>query len=127
MFRDLFQYTLVTYLILLLIETVWGKRVSHFLDLNNFLIAVIVSGVMADFFSVKKLENSEKVSRNILKGDYFLMSIFGIISVLIVWYKSASLGSLLLLLLVVSELAIVLLLMLVFVEKDGATSIPSLP
>lgn len=44
--RNFFQYALVTYLIFLLIENVWEKSVSYYLNLNNLLIAVIISGII---------------------------------------------------------------------------------
>lgn len=43
---DFFQYTLITYLVLLLTDTLWERSVSYRLDLGNLLFAVVVSGTI---------------------------------------------------------------------------------
>ena len=45
--QQLFVTLLVTYLLLLLVETIWEKSVSAYLNLNYWLIVLIVDGVVA--------------------------------------------------------------------------------
>ena len=64
--RDFFQYGLVTYLILLLMETVWEKNVSYRFNLNNLLIAVIVSGLIMVFSQESR--EGRKIASEITKS-----------------------------------------------------------
>jgi len=106
--RYFFQYSLITYLILLLIETVWEKRVSYHLNLNNLLIAVIISGIIT-VLSQEKSEREEKKVEKITKKDYIPISILGVMGALIVYYKTASIGNLSIPISIISGLLIILL------------------
>jgi len=106
--RYFFQYALITYLILLLIETVWEKTVSNHLNLNNLLIAVIISGIIT-VLSQEKSGRKEKKIEKITKKYYILISILGVIGTLIVYYKIASIGIISIPISIISGLLIILL------------------
>ena len=113
--RDFFQYALITYLILLLIDTVWEKSVSYRINLNNLLIAIIISGIIT-VLSQGKSEREEKKVEKITKKDYVLISILGAMGALIVYYKTAPIGTISILTSITSGLLMISLATLVLKE-----------
>lgn len=74
--KDLFQVSLVTYLILLLLETVKTGFVSFFLDLNIILWVVLVSGVimvLTDFGEQKQEIKSSEIAGKV--WHYFFKTV----------------------------------------------------
>jgi len=114
--RDFFQYALITYLILLLIDTVWEKSVSYRINLNNLLIAIIISGIIT-VLSQGKSEREEKKVEKITKKDYVLISILGAMGALIVYYKTVSMGMISIPISIISGLLISSLSILVLKEE----------
>jgi len=47
--RYFFKYTLITYLVLLLIEIIFWRSVTYFINLYNFLLLIIISGLISVF------------------------------------------------------------------------------
>jgi len=111
--NHLFQTLLVTYLLLLLIEQLWRGVVSAYLNLNYFLIAVIIVGVI-DVFSESPPRRQEKTS----KWDYLLVCVLGIAGFLIIKFKTSDLGWLSWVISLIAGALIVLLSLLVLEEKD---------
>ena len=110
----LFQSILVTYLILLLIEQIWQSSVSSYLNLNYFLIAVIIIGVL-DVFSYHEVKKNEKAT---LK-DYLFISVLGILGFIIIKFKTAQLGWLSWLISIIAGILIILLSFLVLEEDES--------
>lgn len=116
--HEFFSTLLVTFLLLLLVETVWEKSVSTFMNINYFLIIVIVSGAI----SVLTRTEGEKMEKvNSTKKDYLYIGTLGIAGALIVWYKIKDIGMLAYLISIVAGVLIILLSLLLFEEdeKDG--------
>jgi small-conductance mechanosensitive channel len=109
----LFQSLLVTYLILLLIEQIWGGSVSFYLNMNYLLVVVIIVGVL-DVFSKHEKPKKEKVTRR----DYIFVSLLGILGFVILKFKTADLGWLSWVISVIAGILIVLLSILVLEEDD---------
>lgn len=108
---------LVTFLLLLLVETIWEGSVSAFMNINYLLIIVIVSGAISVL--TRKEEKAEKV--NLTKKDYLYIGTLGIAGTLIIWYKIKDIGKLAYLISIVAGVLIILLSLLIFEEdeKDG--------
>ena len=112
----IFQSLLVTYLILLLIEQIWGGSVSTYLNLNYLLIIVIIIGVL-DVFSEHKKQIFQKANWK----DYGLISILGIAGFLIIKFKTAQLDWLSWLISIIAGILIILLSLLVLEEDEEDT------
>jgi len=115
--EDLFRNILATYLILLLIDTIWGKSVSSYLNLGNLLIAAIACGAIMGL-AQEKTKNGGKASLEITEKEYGLISIFGIIGSLVVYHKTALTGNLSILISVFSGLMMILLPILIIRDRE---------
>lgn len=115
--HEFFSTLLVTFLLLLLVETIWGGSVSTFMNINYLLIIVIVSGAISVLTRTE--EKAEKV--NLTKKDYLYIGTLGIAGALIIWYKIKDIGKLAYLISIVAGVLIILLSLLLFEEdeKDG--------
>ena len=108
-----FQILLVTYLVLLLVEQVWPGVVSVYLNLNYFLVFVILSGIF-DVFS----EHEKKVEQEANWKDYSFVFVLGILGFVIIKYKTFELGWLSWLISVIAGILIILLSVLVLEENN---------
>jgi len=80
-----FMIFLIIYLFLLLIEQIWLKNLKEYIDLNNILIFLIISGIIYSL-SIRK----EKVAAKKFKltgKDIVLIIIFGIIGSYLIWLR----------------------------------------
>ena len=111
-----FQYTLITFLILLSIEIVWEKSVSYYLNLNNLLVAVFISGIIT-VLTQEKSRRKEKKHEKIIKTDYILILILGVMGVLTIYYRTISIGNFPILVSMISGLIIFLLSILVLKDE----------
>jgi len=113
--QQLFVTLLVTYLLLLLVETIWEKSVSAYLNLNYWLIVLIVVGVVAVLTGP---ERREEEGRRLGRRDIAIVICAGLTGAAIVWDKTKEIGWLSYVISVISSGLIVLLFMLVWREKD---------
>ena len=112
---ELFFTLLVTYLLLLLAETIWTGSVSAHMNINYLLIIVIISGVI----SVLTGKEEEKVENvEVTKKDYLYIGALGIAGSLIIWYKIKDIGNLAYLISGVAGALIILLSLLLFKEDE---------
>jgi Na+/citrate or Na+/malate symporter len=113
--QEFFSTLLITYLLLLLAETIWEGRVSAFMNINYLLIIIIISGAI----SVLTEKEEEKTEQFELKTkDYLYIVIMGIAGTFIVWYKIQELGMLSYLISIVTGVLIILLSILLFEGDD---------
>ena len=118
--HELFSTLLITYLLLLLAETIREGTVSAFMDMNYLLIIVIVTGVIS-VLTQKEEEKPEKVK---LTGkDYIYIVILGVIGAAIVWYKIQDIGKLSYLISIIAGVLIILLSTLLFDEEETMVDI----
>lgn len=108
-----FQILLVTYLVLLLIEQVWPGVVSIYLNLNYFLVFVIITGIL-DVFS----EHEKKTEKKAGWKDYGFVFVLGVLGFWIIKYKTFELGWLSWVISIIAGILIVLLSVLVL-EENG--------
>ncbi|MCE8423806.1 MAG: hypothetical protein J5U17_04905 [Candidatus Methanoperedens sp.] len=113
--HEFFSTLLITYLLLLLAETIWEGRVSAYININYLLIIVIISGAVS-VLTQKEEEKPEKVE--LKTKDYLYIGIMGIAGAFIVWYKIQDIGMLSYLISIVAGVLIILLSILLFEEDE---------
>jgi glucan phosphoethanolaminetransferase (alkaline phosphatase superfamily) len=102
----IFPIFLVTYLLLLLLETLFEGSVSSYLNLNYMLIAVIFFGVIAILVSNNKNE-APKQGHSLTKTIITVCA--GLGGAFIIWYKTKEMGWLSYIISIVSGAIIVLI------------------
>lgn len=114
--QELFVILLVIYLLLFLTETIWGKSVLSYLDLNHLLIAVIITGVISVLTrnDAKPMAGEHPGKRGII----FIITV-GLVGAAIIWYKTQEIGWLSYVISIVSGSLIVLLLALIWRGEEG--------
>ena len=113
--QQLFIILLVTYLVLLLIETIFAGSVSRYLNLNYWLIAVIVTGVVT---VLSRYESEKPEEKTINTGNIITLVCIGLIGAALIWYKTREIGWLSYLISLAGGTLIVLLSILIW-QKDG--------
>ena len=116
--QQLFIILLVTYLVLLLIETIFPESVSRYLNLNYWLIAVIATGVVTVLSRQESGTLKEKDEKTINTGSIITFVCIGLIGAALIWYKTREIGWLSYLISLVGGTLIVLLSILIW-QKDG--------
>ena len=112
--KALFEQLLVSYLLLLLIEEIWPKSVTPYLNMNILLILVIITGAVA----VLTQKEEQKIISKPTRKDYLLIGILGIAGAGIIFYKTKEIGWLSYVISAVSGILIILLSCLVINEEE---------
>ena len=112
--KALFEQLLVSYLLLLLIEEIWPKSVTPYLNMNILLILVIITGAVA----VLTQKEEQKVISEPTRKDYLLIGILGLAGAGIIFYKTKEIGWLSYIISAVSGILIILLSCLVINEEE---------
>ena len=112
--KALFEQLLVSYLLLLLIEEIWPKSVTPYLNMNILLILVIITGAIA----VLTQKEEEKIISKPTRKDYLLIGILGLAGAGIIFYKTKEIGWLSYIISAVSGILIILLSCLVINEEE---------
>ena len=116
--QQLFIILLVTYLVLLLIETIFPESVSRYLNLNYWLIAVIITGVVTVLSRQESGTLKEKDEKTINTGSIITFVCIGLIGAALIWYKTREIGWLSYLISLVGGTLIVVLSILIW-QKVG--------
>jgi hypothetical protein len=122
--QALFPVLLITYLFLILLDTIFEGSVSSYLNLNHLLIAVIVVGVAAVVTAPGKAEGVK--GERLTVKSIFIIICAGFGGAAIIWYKTQEIGWLSYVISVVGGGLIVLLSMLIWrgdeEESEGENS-----
>ena len=111
----LFPFALVLYLILFLLENIFPGFVNNVLDLNYFLIPVVIFGFMAAFANKEEEEKGKSPTR----WDFMLIAGLVTLSFIILVYKTADLGWMGFLISLISALLVGLIsIILIFPETE---------
>lgn len=110
--NHLFQILLVTYLIILLIEQLIPGYVSTYLNLNYFLVLVIIAGIV-DIFSEHSI-----ITKPATRKDFIFVYVLGILGFAIIKFKTADLGFLSWVISLMAGVLIVLLSTLILKEDS---------
>ena len=113
--NSLFQISIVLYLILLLIDQIWKKSISTYINLNYLLIPVIILGILDVFsekpFAFKFMQEKPK------KTEYIFVSILALLGFIIIKYKTYSLGFLSWVISIIAVVLIILLSVLILEDE----------
>jgi len=86
--RSVFQYLLILFLLTLLIREFYSDYVNHYININYFMIIVIILGVITILTTEEKKIKKQPVT----KKDYLLAVFMGILGVGIICLKLKELG-----------------------------------
>ena len=81
---DVFQVSLIVYLLILLIEQFKAGFASNFINLNWILWVVIVSGIITVLLNNGEQEREKK---EIKWWDYLFIAVFGLVSGVLIYLK----------------------------------------
>jgi len=111
-FNYVFQITLVSYLLLLLINEF--KKVV-FINLNYLMIIVIIFGILTIFFPIEIKKEKYKIK----KRDILLIFFLGILGSIIIFIKIKNLGIIAYLISIMAGVLIILLSYMVLKDEDN--------
>lgn len=114
----IFQVSLITYLVMLLMETVKVGFVSNYFNLNLLLGVVFVSGVFmvltGDWYSRFKSQKKSITEKDI----YYIISV-SLGAGALIYYKTKELGKISIAISIIAVLIILLLSLLIFSEDNS--------
>ena len=116
MIQKLFVILLITFLLLLLLENIWGVSVSPHLNANYLLLAVIVTGAIAVVGWPDKVEVEE--GGRLGRRDIILAVCAGLAGGVIVWHTTKDVGWFSYFVSVISGALVVLLSVLIMAERS---------
>lgn len=114
--EEFFQFSLLTYLILLLLEALQEGFVSFFFDLNSLLCVVLLSGLVMVLTSTEQTKTSITFHK-IRVSDIVLLFFLASISGIFIFYKTFMFGLLGIVITVVIVFIIILLSLLLLKEQ----------
>jgi len=119
--QDFFSVILVTYLLLLLLETIWEGFVSSYFNLNSFLTIILIIGIIA-VLTGKEDHEIEKEKETITTKEYIFIICAGILGSGIIYYKIQETGGLSYVISAIAGILIILLSILVLEGEDDEDS-----
>ncbi len=132
--NELFQVSLVTYLILLLLETLDKGFVSNVFNLNYLLAVVLISGIIKvlpvaekkllsqwDLIDLKfmNLRSQLHLPKSFSENDFYFILLIGLTGGTLVYFKTEDLGRISILISVITTIIIFLLSYLIFTDQDS--------
>jgi hypothetical protein len=115
--QEFFQYSLITYLILLFAETIKEGFVSFFFDPNILLVVVLFSGVVMVLTHHEQLERLNKPHR-ITGSDIQNVILFSVGGAMLVYYKTQNIGTISIAIAVLTAVIIVALSVLILIDEQ---------
>lgn len=115
--KEFFQYSLITYLILLLAETLQSGFASYFFNLNILLIVVFVSGISMVLTNNEIIETANSGVKKITRHDVQYGVLFAIVGSVLVYYKTEILGEISLIIAGITGVVIILLSLILFTDQ----------
>jgi len=86
--RNIFQYILILFLLTLLIREFYPDYVNHYININYFVIIVIIFGVI----TISTIEEKPRKKQPVIKKDYFLAIFMGILGTVIIFLRLKEIG-----------------------------------
>jgi hypothetical protein len=114
--REVFQISLTTYLLLLILETLKTGFVINFIDINYILPVIIISGIGMTVLS--REQKIERKSNKIKEVDIYYIALMSLGAGGLVYIKTSELGWISIAVSVVTSLILLLISFLIFTEKS---------
>ena len=118
----MFEISLITYLVFLLLEELKEGFVSYNFDLNIVLYIVIVSGVLSVFAkedpSIKLMARNKEKPEKIRKIDWLFIFGLGVLGGFLIFYKTEEIGWISYVISGISGILIILLSVLILKGDD---------
>lgn len=114
-FNYVFQILLILFLLTLLVQQFYPDFVNSKININWFMIVVIVFGALSIIFPV----THKKEDKPATKKDLFLVISLGILGAIIIFLKLRNLGWISYVISALGGLIIILLSWMILTEKDG--------
>lgn len=83
--KNIFTIFLIVYLTFLILEQIWGNKIKEYIDLNNTLIFLIISGIILSF-SIEKDKAAPK-KHELKAKDIVLIIVLGVIGSYLIWLR----------------------------------------
>jgi len=115
-FSYVFQALLFLFLVTLLLQQFYSEKVKAYININWFMIAVIIIGAVSIIFPPKTILKKEKPAS---WRDFIFIIILGILGGIIIFLKIKNLGWIGYVISALGGLIIILLSWLILTEKDG--------
>jgi uncharacterized membrane protein len=116
--KEFFQYSLITYIILLLAETVKEGIVSYFFNLNILLALVIVSGFVMAITYDEQIPQQATPPKKIKKRDIVWSSLLAIFGGFFIYAGTFELGVIAPIVGCLAAILILLLSLLLLTDKE---------
>ena len=117
--EEFFQFSLLTYVLLLLAETVKEGIVSSFFNLTILLVVVVASGVITILLHNEKVTVTS-AAKKITKLDKTYTLLLAVGSSILIYYQTQSLGDIALLIAFIAGIIVILISSLLL--RDTLTS-----
>jgi hypothetical protein len=115
--REIFQISLVTYLILLILETIRTGIITHFININYIIPVIILSGIMMTLWDKEEYHLQKK--KRLGELDIYYIAALSLGAGLLVWYKTSDLGWISIAISICTTLITILLALLIFLEDNS--------
>lgn len=109
-FEEVFNTTLLGYLIFILVETISAGFVNNYFNLNYLLAVVVMSGIGLVLTKGERIEVQKKQT-----SDWYVVGALAIFSGTLVYYKTKEMGNISL---VISSLAGLLVFLLAYMQES---------
>jgi len=116
--NEIFSFSLILYLILFLLEEIKPNFVLNYLNLNSFLILVVVSGILTVLTKSDDINKLDKTEKKTKKIDYIFAFILGAIGGIVTYYKIKEIENWLSLVISLVIFILIFLIALLFLDKD---------
>lgn len=115
--REIFKVSLVSYLLLYLIDNYQIGFVSDYFNINILLTIALITGVITIIFKEETLDDN--LQKSLTKMDYLFIIIIGIISSLLVYFNIKEIGKLAYLISAVTGVIIILISILLLKDSSA--------
>ncbi len=113
---NVFQFLLFAFLLILLAKEFYPKIINSYVNINWFMIIVIILGAISIIFPPKK-ENKEEGKPK--KSDFVLIIFLGVIGAILIYLKLRNLGWISYVISILGGFIIIILSWLLLTEKDN--------
>ena len=114
-FHEVFQYSLITYLVLTLIESMKEGFVSNFFNSNILLIPLLISGILMAYLRHANVPSDTQ--SKITNEDVQNILIFAISGTILVYFKIQDMGTISLYIAIAAGIIILLVSILLLINQ----------